>query len=127
MIQGTVNAHREAVVPIHIAGPSKVYVPLDTIVDTGFTASLTLPRRIVEELRLPLMQQRRAVLGDGREVVFDLYEVSVRWGEGERQVLAYCTNSEPLLGLSLLYGYQLTMAVVDGGRVAISPLPQPEL
>ena len=28
----------------------------------------------------------------------------------------------PLVGMSLLHGYELTMEVVTGGRVAISPL-----
>lgn len=43
MIQGVVNARHEAIVCLRVRGSSGVEADVDTIVDSGFTSSLTLP------------------------------------------------------------------------------------
>ena len=43
MIRGTVNAQGEAVVRLRVRGPSGAEQDVDAVIDTGFTASLTLP------------------------------------------------------------------------------------
>ena len=43
MIQGVVNVRHEAVVRLRVRGPGGAESDMDVIVDSGFTASLTLP------------------------------------------------------------------------------------
>jgi len=52
MIQGVVNARHEAVVGLRVRGPGGVELGVDVIVDSGFTASLTLPMAVVTALAL---------------------------------------------------------------------------
>jgi predicted aspartyl protease len=52
MIRGVVNARHEAVVRLRVRGPSGVESDVDAIVDSGFTASLTLPVTMVTALVL---------------------------------------------------------------------------
>ena len=47
MIQGVVNARHEAVVGLRVRGSGGVELGVDVIVDSGFTASLTLPMAVV--------------------------------------------------------------------------------
>jgi hypothetical protein len=42
MMRGVVNARHEAVVRLRVRGPGGVESDVDAIVDSGFTASLTL-------------------------------------------------------------------------------------
>ena len=43
MINGTVNARYEAGVRIRVRGPNGSVLEVDTIIDSGFNGSLTLP------------------------------------------------------------------------------------
>ena len=52
MIEGTVNAAYEAVVPLPLRGPSGQARDVDAVVDTGFTRFLTLPPAMIAELGL---------------------------------------------------------------------------
>ena len=55
MIEGVVNAVREAVVPLAVAGPAGRTLPIDAVIDTGFSGFLTLPAALVSELQLPFV------------------------------------------------------------------------
>lgn len=66
---------------------------------------------------------RRAMLGDWRSVVLDLYLATVMWNEEEREVLVLQAEGGPLIGMSLLYGYRVILHVVDNGDVIIDTLP----
>ena len=52
MIEGAVNAARQAVVGLPLRGPSGRAVEVEAVVDTGFDRFLTLPRGVVSELDL---------------------------------------------------------------------------
>jgi hypothetical protein len=47
----------------------------------------------------------------------------VAWDGGWRPVLVSAVGAEALLGMRLLVGHELRIAVVPGGAVEISPLP----
>jgi clan AA aspartic protease len=123
MIRGAVNARREAVVPLRVRGPSGTELAVDAVVDSGFTASLTLPAAVMTALGLARQSAGRAVLADGSARQFDIYAAEVAWGGGWRPVLVSALGDEVLLGMRLLEGHELRIAVVPGGVVEITPLP----
>jgi hypothetical protein len=47
----------------------------------------------------------------------------VEWNGGWRPVLVSAVGDEPLVGMRLLAGHELRIAVVPGGVVEITPLP----
>jgi predicted aspartyl protease len=72
MIQGIVNVRHEAVVRLRMRGPGGVVSDVDVIVDSGFTASLALPVRMVTALGLIRQSGGTAVLADGSVRHFDV-------------------------------------------------------
>jgi clan AA aspartic protease len=79
VIVGHVNSDREAIVSLVVQGLHGQAREIEAVVDTGFTGLLTLPPDLIAELGLPLRAQGRAVLGDGREVTFDIFKADVIW------------------------------------------------
>jgi predicted aspartyl protease len=60
---------------------------VDAVVDSGFTASLTLPATTVVALGLVRQSGGGAVLADGSVRQFDIYAAEVAWDGGWRPVL----------------------------------------
>jgi clan AA aspartic protease len=123
MIRGVVNPRREAIVQLRIRGPGGTEQEVDAVVDSGFSASLTLPPTMAAALGLPRQSGGGAVLADGSVRRFDIYAAEVAWGGGWRPVLVSGVGNEVLLGMRLLAGHELRMAVIPGGLVEITPLP----
>ena len=123
MIRGTVNARLEAVVRLRVRGPGGAELDLDAVIDTGFTASLTLPAAAVAALCLVRQSGSAAVLGDGSVRHFDVYAAEVEWDGAWHPVLASAVGTEVLVGMRLLAGHELRVAVVPGGPVEIGPIP----
>ena len=124
MIQGTVNAAYEAVVALPLRGPAGQARDVDAVVDTGFTRFLTLPSAMVTELGLGFRGVNRVILADGSETTLDVYDVTVLWDGRPIEVVAYVSDTTPLIGMSLLHRHTLTIDVEDGGRVAIQAKAQ---
>lgn len=122
MIRGTVNARHEAVVPLRVRGPSGAETAVDAIVDSGFSASLTLPAATVSALELVRQSGGKAALADGSVLQFDIYAAEVGWGGVWRPVLVTAVGNEALIGMRLLAGHKLKVEVVPGGRVEIDAL-----
>ena len=96
---------------------------VSAMIDTGYNGALTLPLTIIEDLGMPWRRRGRALLADGRETVFDTYEATVIWDQRPRRVAIDATESDPLVGMSLLQGYEIRIQVVAGGDVTIVALP----
>jgi predicted aspartyl protease len=77
MIYGMVNARREAVVRLRVRGPGGTELDLEAVIDTGFSASLTLPSVTVAALGLAQLSDGRAVLADGSIRQFEIYAAEV--------------------------------------------------
>jgi clan AA aspartic protease len=119
MITGIVNADFEPIIPLSICGSDgKVYTQ-EAIVDTGFNGWLSLPPDLIAELNLEWKRRGRAVLGDGTECVFDVYEAVLVWDGQMLTIPIDEADSEPLVGMSLMEGYQLTVQVFEGGHVEL--------
>ena len=119
MIEGAVNAAYEAVVRLTVQGPAGTVREIEAVIDTGFNGFLTLPPELVGELSLTLEGIGRATLGDGSEVTFPFYDVGVLWDGQVRYGLADAAATTPLVGMSLLRGYELHIDIEPGGRVVV--------
>ena len=122
MITGRVSANREAIIELEIVGSNRRNETIEVAIDTGFDGYLALPRNIVKRLKLQLAENRRATLGDGNTVVLDVYLAKVLWHSQEREILVLQAEGGPLVGMSLLNGNRVTLVVVAGGAVTITPL-----
>jgi len=119
MIAGIVNADFEAIISLSIYGADgKIYIQ-DAIVDTGFNGWLSLPPDLIDQLNLKWKRRGRAILGDGSECVFNVYEAVVIWDGDYLTIPIDEADSEPLVGMSLMEGYQLTVQVFEEGSVEI--------
>lgn len=123
VIRGAVTAGREAIIRLRVRGPSGLELDVDSVVDSGFTGSLTLPGATVAALGLARQSGSEAVLADGSVRQFDVFAAEVDWLGGWRPVLVSAVGDESLLGMRLLAGHELRIAVVPGGVVEITPLP----
>jgi clan AA aspartic protease len=123
MIRGTVDARLEAVIRLRVRGPGGAELDFDAVIDTGFTSSLTLPSTAVTSLGLVRQSSSAVTLGDGTVRSFDVYAAEVEWDGNWRSVLVSAIGDEVLVGMRLLAGHELRVAVVPGGPVEISPIP----
>jgi clan AA aspartic protease len=119
MITGTVNADYEAIIRLFVQGPVGPAHEVDAIIDTGFNGFLTLPPALVTALGLMRRSRGRALLANSSEELFDIYGVTVLWDGQQRYVEADAVETTPLVGMSLLDGYDLYIQVADGGQVVI--------
>ncbi|MCY3919098.1 MAG: clan AA aspartic protease [Chloroflexi bacterium] len=119
MIEGVVNDAKEAVVPLTLRGSAGRTLSIDAIIDTGFGGFLTLPPALVAELGLPYEGMGRATLGDGSEITFPYYDVTVLWDGDPKYGLADAADTTPLVGMSLLDSHSLYVEIEVGGRVVI--------
>ena len=122
MIVGYVNSDREAIVSLVVQGSQGQTRQVEAVVDTGFTGLLTLPPEVIAELDLPLRAQGRAVLGDGREITFDMFNASVIWDGRAYRIDVDAADTVPLVGMGLLENQELCVQVVLGGTVSIRAL-----
>jgi clan AA aspartic protease len=119
VIIGVVNKEFEPIISLSIrCSDGKVFAQ-DAIVDTGFNGWLSLPPDLIAELKLRWKRRGRAILGDGSECVFNVYEAVVIWDGTLLTIPVDEADSEPLVGMSLMEGYQLTMQVFQGGQVEL--------
>lgn len=119
MIVDAMNTQREAIVRLVVVGPGGQEKQIEAVLDTGYTGSLTLPSAVVSALGLSFRGRGNAILADGSESEFDIHEATIVWA-GERRLVAIdVVETEPLLGVGLLLGNELTIQVISGGTVAL--------
>jgi clan AA aspartic protease len=122
VITGSVDADLQAVIRVTVLGPAGREAEVVAIVDTGFSGFLTLPPAAVAALELPYRTQGRAFLADGSETVFEVYEAVIAWDGRGRSVPVSSADTDPLVGMSLLLGHELTVQVVEGGAISINAI-----
>ncbi len=119
MISGSVNADREPVVSIRVHDISGATYDLAAIVDTGFTGWLTLPPDLIAALGLPWKELGEAILADGSQVLFNVYEAAIEWDGSVITISIDESDSEPLIGMALMDGFRILIEDLDGGLVEI--------
>ena len=121
MMQGRVNLHREATLRLVVRG-HRAEQEIEAVIDTGFDGYLTLPAGVIAALGLRWRSRGRALLADGSESIFEIYDGTVIWDGSPRRILIHVADTTPLLGMGLLEGYELRIEVKQGGRVVIDSL-----
>jgi clan AA aspartic protease len=119
MISGVVNASRKPVIRLTVRGPVGQEQEIEAVIDTGFTGFLTMPPALIASLGLNRRGGGRALLADGSVHVLEVYEGVVLWDGQPRRIAAHAADAEVLVGISLLYGHDLTIRALDGGPVTI--------
>ena len=122
MIHGVVSRNREATISLVVVNENRQTKLITAVIDTGDTGFLSLPSEIITELNLAWTGIDRGTLGDGSEVTFDVYAVKVIWDGEYRDIPINEAQTDPLVGISLLYGYDLHIQTVEGGNVRINRL-----
>jgi len=122
MMLGFVNQSCEAIISVAVGSANAPKQMVDALIDTGFTGFLSLPLSMINSLGLPWHFRDVGTLGDGSEVIFDMYRATVIW-DGQPQIVdVAASEADPLLGMSLLYGFKLQIEAVEGGTVVIETL-----
>lgn len=124
MITGRVSREREATIQLRVLGLGRRSQTIRAVIDTGFDGWLCLPPRLISHLRLPWEDQGHAMLADGSISTFGVYGATVVWAKRRRQITVAALDSNPLVGMALLEGYELNVEVRSGGLVTIRELPR---
>jgi clan AA aspartic protease len=118
MMQGYVNKNCEATILVVVRNNAKLK-SINAVIDTGFTGFLSLPNDIIAELGLPWSYRDRGTLGDGSEVLFDIYDAVAIWDGKTQEIEVNSAETDPLIGMSMLRGYRLQIDTIEGGLVII--------
>ena len=122
MMFGVVNNNCEAIIKIAVGRIDSTKITVDAVIDTGFTSFLSLPLAIITDLGLSWHYRDIGTLGDGSEVVFEIYKASVIWDGQNKIIDVVASESDPLVGMGLLYGFIIQIQAIEGGTVRIESL-----
>jgi clan AA aspartic protease len=121
VISGIVT-DRHPTVTLTFLLPNGSTLPIEFVIDTGFTGDLCLPQEAVSLLRLPFIYDLAANLADNSEVLLPVHEAVVIWNGEEREVRVLATGRRPLLETCLLEEHELVVQFTEGGLVTIEEL-----
>ena len=119
MITGSVNTYTEAIIPVSVRDAGGRVHNLDAVIDTGFNGSLTLPAAMIAALGLRWRNRSSVVLANGGVDECDVYVGVVIWDGQPLRVMVDEADTEPLVGMMLMDGYELNVEVMDGGMVTL--------
>jgi clan AA aspartic protease len=122
MMQGFVDQNCEAMLRLVVGNINSQRQVIDAVIDTGFTGFLTLPSSVLASLELRAYRREEGTLGDGSTCIFDVYRGLVNWDGEFRQIDINASETTPLLGMSLLYGYRIQLDAVEGGIITVQAL-----
>src|SRR5437016_14529275 len=123
MITEVVTPFHQATIRLIVRGSTGQAQEIEAVIDTGFDGALSLPPALIAVLGLPWRRRGRALLADGSQTVFDIYEAIVVWDKRQRRIPIDEAPATPLAGMALLDGYELNVQVRTGGKVTLKPLP----
>ena len=119
MIIGIVNKDHEPVIRISVLDNNNQVYEWEAVIDTGFNGWLTLPHHFITTLGLSWQRLGTAILADGQQIFFDVYEATILW-DGQPIVIPVDeAESEPLVGMLLMSDHELTVRCAVGGIVML--------
>jgi predicted aspartyl protease len=103
MITGVINDKLEPLLDdIFIEGKNG-WIPLRTILDTGFNSTFCLPRKYLEEAKMAFLTEIEAELCDGRIIIEEAYLGTVLVNNQPHVVEITLTDSETaVMGMEML-------------------------
>ena len=119
---GAVNLLRRPLFPIVLVDSGGQDWPIEAQVDTGFTGELTLPISAIDRLRLESSGFSTYRVGGGLLTPFNSYDATIRWGNDVRYITVLESETEPLIGVGLLWDNNLSIDFRHGGDVSITEL-----
>ncbi len=122
MMMGNVNSRREAIIQFAVLGENNQRQAIKAVIDTGYTGFLTLPFAIITTLGLTWYMQEEGILGDGSLCMFNVFEAFVIWDGQIKSIEINESETDPLVGMGLLEGYELNIQAFAGGLVTIKAL-----
>ena len=125
MITGTVNANKEAILRLSVRDSDGQEYERDTVVDTGYDGWLSFPPDFIAALNLSWYRFGQGILADGSSSTFNIYKGDVIWDGQPRKISIYEIDADPLVGMSLMYGYELVLPVLDGATFTLRLITNP--
>jgi clan AA aspartic protease len=122
MMTGYVNINLEAVLPLSVFGADGQVREIIAVIDTGYSCFLALPVVILTALGLAPVGSEQLTLADGSEIDTDVYEVTILWEGQPRTLQVDALDSQSLVGMALLKGYDIQIHAVVNGVVTITPI-----
>ncbi|GBE76315.1 hypothetical protein myaer87_35420 [Microcystis aeruginosa NIES-87] len=122
MMMGSVNSRREAIIQFVVLGENHQRQAIKAVIDTGYSGFLTLPSAIITTLGLTWYMQEEGILDDGSLCMFNVFETTVIWDGQIKSIEINESETDPLVGMGLLDGYELNIQGFAGGLVTIKPL-----
>ena len=119
MIRGSLSERLEPLVVLEISNGDGHYHPFEALLDTGFSAHLTLPPDAVSRLGLKHARYTSVTLADGQEIQASIYMGAMKWFGRIMEVEIIAADSPPLLGMSLLVNCKITIRAHPGGELLI--------
>jgi clan AA aspartic protease len=125
VITGTVTPAREAVLCLSVYDARGKMHETRVVVDTGFDGWLTLPPSFIIALGLTWKRFERLTLADGNAILTNVYDATVEWDGHEVTVLVIEADADPIVGMSLMCGFELTMPILEGATFKLRRIPRP--
>lgn len=122
MISGTITSAREGILILTVFDQQGQKHRIKAVIDTGFDGWLTLPPSFIATLSLLTKRTGQAILADGSMILTNIYEMTVEWDEQEIRLAVDEVNAMPLVGMSLMYGYELIMPILDGATFTLKSI-----
>ena len=123
MMTGFITVDREAAMRLIFKGVNGIEANLQVTVDTGFSEYVSLPQTWVDALALPFARYNDVTLADGSDIQAAVYEGIVVWDEQDKSVEVHCLEGDPLIGMSLLLEFLLTLPVRIGETFTVASIP----
>jgi clan AA aspartic protease len=120
MILGRVSDNRKAIVQLALKGNENQLRLVRAVVDTGYTGYLMLPQSMITDLEWQCVGTQQGVLGDGSVKSFDVYLGTIIWDGEIQELTVNASESEALIGMSLLDGYKIEIEACPGGEVRLA-------
>lgn len=123
MIIGAVMGNGDPVIQISVRDAGGQDVPINFILDTGYTGYLALPPRWVNRLQWTPTGVTLMRFADNSEAQTTTYDEIILWDGMERIVTIAELDGDPLIGTDLLYDHEVIIQFINGGRVTVTRLP----
>ena len=122
MHYGIVNGYLEATVSLNVLGAGGANLAVDFVIDTGCTEEMILPPGIIDRLHRTRSSDMMLTVANGTTDAYARCKVSVEWHGQTREAIAIRMGTEPLLGMRMLRGSNLSVDADPGGPVTITEL-----